>query len=561
MKFYLNPIIMITMVSGILSLAMLLYFILQPKKSGLIYSFIGLIMLAFIWSAGKLMEFYALNIRTQWISFQLTYIAVNFGGIACLIFGFFYTNRRFIHNRRNIILVLIPSFVIHITFLTDSFHHLFFKEISYRHIVPGLFFGISALWIFGNIFMLFILLTKFSRGQNQYVKRQVRLLSIAMVAPFFVGFLAVVHLVSYKRVLPFSDLSAPAFTVTIILFAIAIFKYKFLNIVSIAFRDTTHNLKESIVLVDNANIILDYNFALPHMLPECQKIKTYDNIAQLTAVLHAKLPNHPESARVLADISNPLNIHAIGELNIGTRNFFINIQPIINKHHTIGRIISFQDTTDYKNMLEELLIAKERNRLAHDIHDSVGHTMTVLLTSLESLSIHYRDHPDQGGPKLAEIIQMARDGLQELKYSVQGLTVGQLKVERIASALQYLISESQFSGLKVDMTIEGKDELCPPQCSNVIYRACQEALTNSLRHGKATEVDIILRFGDDGIKLFIMDDGAGCKEIRPGFGLKGMAERVAALHGKFVYGSDGEKGFNIYLELPARIPDERNNHD
>jgi signal transduction histidine kinase len=552
---------MITMVSGILSLVMLLYFILQSKKSALIHSFIGLILLAFIWSTGKLVEFFALNAGTQWISFQLMYTAIDFGGIACLIFGFFYTNRQFIHNRRNIVLLLIPSFVIHIAFLTDNRYHLFFKELSYRHIVPGLFFGISVVWIFGNIIMLFILLTKFSRGQNQYVKRQVKLLSTALAAPFFVGFLTVLDLDYYGRILPFKDLAAPTFTVTIILFAIAIFKYKFLNIVSIAFRDIIHNLKESLVLVDNTNIILDYNFSFPHMLPECQRIKTYDNIAQLTAMLHAKLPNHPESARVLADIANPLTIHAIGELNIGARNFFINIQPIINKHHTIGRIISFQDTTDYKNMLEELLIAKERNRLAHDIHDSVGHTMTVLLTSLEGLSVHCRDHPGQIGPKLAEIIQMTRDGLQELKYSLQGLTMGELKVERIASTLQYLISESQFSGLKVDMTIEGKDELCPPQCSNVIYRACQESLTNSLRHGKATEVDIVLRFGDDGIKLFIMDDGIGCREIRPGFGLKGMAERVAALHGKFVYGSDGEKGFNLYLELPAKIPDERNGHD
>jgi signal transduction histidine kinase len=85
---------------------------------------------------------------------------------------------------------------------------------------------------------------------------------------------------------------------------------------------------------------------------------------------------------------------------------------------------------------------------------------------------------------------------------------------------------------------------------NTIYRICQEALTNSLRHGKATNVSIILRLSDDMISLYIIDDGVGCKNIKKSIGLSNMENRVMELGGKISFGSDGEKGFNINVDFP-----------
>jgi signal transduction histidine kinase len=87
---------------------------------------------------------------------------------------------------------------------------------------------------------------------------------------------------------------------------------------------------------------------------------------------------------------------------------------------------------------------------------------------------------------------------------------------------------------------------------DALYRLCQEAITNSTRHGKAKNTNIILKFSEDKIRLFIFDDGCGCQNIKKGFGLSGMEQRIHNIHGSIVYGSDGESGFNIRVELPLK---------
>ena len=77
-------------------------------------------------------------------------------------------------------------------------------------------------------------------------------------------------------------------------------------------------------------------------------------------------------------------------------------------------------------------------------------------------------------------------------------------------------------------------------------------MTNSIRHGLARHIDVILKFYHDNLKLFIIDDGRGCKFIKKGFGISGMEQRIKSLGGMVVYGSDGENGFNVHIEVPIK---------
>lgn len=94
------------------------------------------------------------------------------------------------------------------------------------------------------------------------------------------------------------------------------------------------------------------------------------------------------------------------------------------------------------------------------------------------------------------------------------------------------------------------NEGCNQLYAGVIYRICQEALTNSIRHGKARNISIVLRFSISMIKILIIDDGVGCSELHEGFGLSGMKQRIKELNGKIEYGSGGENGFSIFAEIP-----------
>jgi signal transduction histidine kinase len=105
----------------------------------------------------------------------------------------------------------------------------------------------------------------------------------------------------------------------------------------------------------------------------------------------------------------------------------------------------------------------------------------------------------------------------------------------------------------LDFLVSGEEYKCDNPCTEALYRVCQEAITNSIRHGKATRVVIVLRFNPDCLCLSIVDNGKGCGSIIKGLGLTGMEERVKRLNGTISYGPNGDEGFNISAEIPLAI--------
>ncbi|HEX3046257.1 MAG TPA: protein kinase [Bacillota bacterium] len=199
----------------------------------------------------------------------------------------------------------------------------------------------------------------------------------------------------------------------------------------------------------------------------------------------------------------------------------------------------------------ELATIKERNRLAMDVHDTIGHTMTLLLKLLEVSKIVCRKDPAKTEAELGNAINITREGLKEVRCSVSGLMAERLETNNLPAALERLIAGFASSGVAIDLMIEGDVHLPDITYSDVIYRTCQEALTNALRHGKAKTVAVILKFKEDLIRLYIIDDGCGCKEVKKGVGLSGMEKRIKGLNGNFQFSSDGESGFIIQVEIPV----------
>jgi signal transduction histidine kinase len=143
--------------------------------------------------------------------------------------------------------------------------------------------------------------------------------------------------------------------------------------------------------------------------------------------------------------------------------------------------------------------------------------------------------------------------LTEIRHAIAGLAPEKLKSDNLIEALEYLILDYQSTGLAIDFSVESEVDSIEPGLSDTIYRACQEALTNSLKHGQAKQVMILLRFLNGGLRVYISDDGCGCKTLNKGLGLSGMEQRIKSLNGDLFYGSDGEHGFNIRIEIPFSI--------
>jgi signal transduction histidine kinase len=414
-----------------------------------------------------------------------------------------------------------------------------------------------------------------------YTRNQSILLVSASIIPFAANILYFANQLFKLEIFSTRyDITPLSFSLTLLIFSVATFKYRFMNIVPIAFKKIVHNLNELIVVVDVLNKIDNFNKTFEGMFSPNGGLKIYDNINKFIKVLKDNVVYTPETESLIRSIKTETSVNVAGELIIlapEKKCFHVNIQPIFgSKHEYLGRIVIFNDVTEYKNLLdevhekntelsamndqlseyaetvEELAVIKERNRFARDVHDTLGHTMTLLISLLEVSSITCKQDPVQTEEKLSEALKAARNGLMELRRSIKGLDPEKFEEENIISSIKKLIDDFKPSGMDIDFTNDGFNSFYSPKYSKVIFRVCQEALTNSLRHGKAKHVNIILKLADNKIKLFIFDDGCGSPNIKKGFGLSGMEQRVKDLDGDIVFGSDGESGFNIRLEMPIK---------
>lgn len=205
--------------------------------------------------------------------------------------------------------------------------------------------------------------------------------------------------------------------------------------------------------------------------------------------------------------------------------------------------------------IEELAVVKERNRMASEVHDTLGHTMTSIKALLD-LSLIELNNNSLG--EVRKVINDAREftkeGMGELRRSILGLSSSGLESDSIIDAIKSLIIKFESLGVHIDFSVDEPEQYREKRISfsTTVYRLCQEALTNSVKHGKAKNISIIIRTINDLVRISIIDDGCGCKDIHKGFGLSGMEKRVKNLNGKILLGSDGVKGFNIHIEIPVK---------
>jgi signal transduction histidine kinase len=199
--------------------------------------------------------------------------------------------------------------------------------------------------------------------------------------------------------------------------------------------------------------------------------------------------------------------------------------------------------------LEKMAAVAERNRLAGEIHDAVGHTLTSATIAIETGEKLLA----QDGQKAREKFSLAKDlvgrGLADIRTAVQTIKKGEKK--DFSSRLEALLAEiRQNTGLTVNCYTDITSELLSIQ-QNVLLNAIKECATNSIKHGRSTEIDLLLQEYRGNIQLSISDNGTGAKSIDYGFGLNAMAERVQSIGGTMnVSGTEGE-GFTVNITIPA----------
>jgi signal transduction histidine kinase len=210
---------------------------------------------------------------------------------------------------------------------------------------------------------------------------------------------------------------------------------------------------------------------------------------------------------------------------------------------------------------KELAIAEERVRLARDIHDGLGHHLTVLSIQLQAAGKLVERNPQAAAEAIQACRSEAQAALEEVRHSVSFMRQSPAESQPLPEALSTLVSTfEKRTGLPARFELTGSPVELSFFAWQTIYRAVQEGLTNVQKHALNVRlISVCLAFEPKTVRLLVADDGQAPAVEAPtgqqGFGLAGLHERVSQLGGVFHSGPGQTGGFEIEISIPLQGSD------
>jgi len=200
---------------------------------------------------------------------------------------------------------------------------------------------------------------------------------------------------------------------------------------------------------------------------------------------------------------------------------------------------------------------RERERLARDLHDSLGHALVTLTVQLEAIQRLTSVDPARAAALIEEMKSLTRSSMEALRRSLANLRAPGLGERPLTQAVHELVADiTKRTGLRIDVQLaEGADRL-QPAVAEAVWRVAQEGLTNAEKHARAQSASLTLTLEPPLAIVRVTDDGLGLSgdaERQPGhYGLRGLRERVEGLGGTLQLGQADAQGTRIEARLPVR---------
>jgi signal transduction histidine kinase len=229
------------------------------------------------------------------------------------------------------------------------------------------------------------------------------------------------------------------------------------------------------------------------------------------------------------------------------------VNAVLAERHSRDQLaIANTQLREYALKVESIATLQERNRIAREIHDSLGHSLTAFNLHLEAALRLLKSDPEEAIALLQEAKQLGNQALEDVRDSISTLRSEPLQGITLADAVTTLVTDFQRSaGIKPSLTIRYKRELSS-DLKIATYRIIQESLTNICKYAQATQVDIRIYTAERSLELIIQDNGKGfdSTQTTTGFGLQGMRERAIALGGSFTLTTAPHAGCQIQVIFP-----------
>ncbi len=211
----------------------------------------------------------------------------------------------------------------------------------------------------------------------------------------------------------------------------------------------------------------------------------------------------------------------------------------------------------YAERVAELATTGERNRVAREIHDGLGHALIAINVQLEKALVYYDKQPQEALQAVSDAKRVVKDALQDVRRSVRVLRTEQ-EAFACTQGITLLVVQLRENGLAVDFEVTGTEERFSNPARMTLYRVAQEGFTNIQKHAQASRVQVSLHFDGEEACLSICDNGCGFDAERrlqqkagtqEGYGLRGIRERIEMVGGTFHLESQAGRGTQLSVTV------------
>lgn len=549
----------ITYVAAVaMSLYTAVWLFLKADRNRITGAFIACQLLIVVWCIPQL---FLGIVRTQaglYLAYAVSYVGICLIGPAWLTFALLYGQRR-IPRWGAALLWALPLFH-YAMLLTNGAHHLFYARFAVGDVVYGPVFYLHVVFTYACV------VAGMAAVARNFRRRKVRALHIGLIlvsvaVPLLFNLL---HISGAVRT--GFDLTPPAFSVSCLLMLLAVYRYDFLNVNPMAFRQILAELPEAVLVYNERGRITYANAAAGAWFgvetgDELKKFE--DAVGRLEETLQAERSGQPHSSSKASPISpqSPLTAKNYSFV-VRSAGRFLEIRSqthLDQKGQFLAGTVLAADVSRHYELRERerelaeadrsLAVERERNRIAQEVHDTTGHTLTMINSLLKLARIGQKAGDDgEVAGCLAQAEELAAGGIRELRCSINNLkAMGNEKlVSRAVRELAETVRE-----FEVEVTVQGADGSRYSHLTPVVQRCFKEALTNCLKYAGATHMDAILKFSGDSLSFYVFDNGRGCGEIKRGNGLEGIYRRVEEAGGQVRVASEEGAGFQMTIRLPV----------
>ena len=230
----------------------------------------------------------------------------------------------------------------------------------------------------------------------------------------------------------------------------------------------------------------------------------------------------------------------------------------LNKNDILEKTTKELETLNYQliensEKNQEISKLKERNRMAGEIHDTIGHYVTSITMGLDASLEIFDQNPEETKKLLLRLAELSRTSLLDIRMSVNELKQESLEQYSLEQIILNLIENIKgYTAVKFHTNINTGGKILNCEQKTLVMRIVQESITNCIKYSKAQNLWIHLEIIKSRLYLQIKDDGEGCKELIKGIGLQSMEDRVEKNKGNILFHTESGQGFTVRCDFDLK---------